>query len=113
MVARTAFTQLGYSTLLLAGTLLGMFVTYLLPVILTFSAQPVVWRLGMAAWALMAITYLPTVRFYRLSPLWAAALPLAAAFYTYATWISAVRYWMGRGGQWKGRAQAPVKFSAE
>ncbi|HTB94866.1 MAG TPA: glycosyltransferase [Candidatus Sulfotelmatobacter sp.] len=113
LIARTAFTQLGYSTLLLAGTLLGMFVTYLLPVILTFSAQPVVWRLGLAAWALMAITYLPTVRFYKLSPLWAAALPLAAAFYTYATWISAVRYWMGRGGQWKGRAQAPVKFSAE
>jgi len=113
LIARTAFTQLGYSGLLLAGTLLGMFVTYLLPVILTFSAQPAVWRLGLAAWALMAITYLPTVRFYKLSPLWAAALPLAAGFYTYATWISAVRYWLGRGGQWKGRAQAPAKSSAQ
>jgi hopene-associated glycosyltransferase HpnB len=112
LIARTAFTQLRYSSLLLAGTLLGMFVTYLLPVIFTFSAQPVVWRLGLAAWALMAITYLPTVRFYRMSPLWAAALPVAAAFYTYATWVSAVRYWLGRGGQWKGRAQAPVKSSA-
>jgi hopene-associated glycosyltransferase HpnB len=113
LIARTAFTQLGYSSLLLAGTLLGMLVTYLLPVILTFSGQPVVWRLGLAAWALMAITYLPTVRFYKLSPLWAAALPLAAGFYTYATWISAVRYWLGRGGQWKGRAQAPAKSSAQ
>jgi len=113
LIARTAFTQLGYSVLALAGTLLGMSVTYLLPVIITFSAQAVVWRLGLAAWALMAITYLPTVRFYRMSPLWAAALPLAAAFYTYATWLSAVRYWLGRGGQWKGRAQAPVKSSAE
>ena len=113
LIARTAFTQLGYSVLALAGTLLGMSVTYLLPVIITFSAQAVAWRLGMAAWALMAITYLPTVRFYRMSPLWAAALPLAAAFYTYATWLSAVRYWLGRGGQWKGRAQAPVKSSAE
>jgi hopene-associated glycosyltransferase HpnB len=113
LIARTAFTQLGYSSLLLAGTLLGMFLTYLLPVILTFSGQPVVWRLGLAAWALMATTYLPTVRFYKLSPLWAAALPLAAAFYTYATWISAVRYWLGRGGQWKGRAQAPVKSSVQ
>ena len=113
LIARTAFTQLGYSSLLLAGTLLGMIVTYLLPVILTFSGQPVVWRLGLAAWALMAITYLPTVRFYKLSPLWAAALPLAAAFYTYATWISAVRYWLGRGGQWKGRAQAPAKSSVQ
>lgn len=113
LIARTAFTQLGYSGLALAGTLLGMFVTYLLPVIFTFSAQALVWRLGLAAWVLMAITYLPTVRFYRMSPLWAAALPLAAAFYTYATWVSAVRYWLGRGGQWKGRAQAPVKSSAD
>lgn len=113
LIARTAFTQLGYSSLLLTGTLLGMFVTYLLPVIFTFSARPVVWRLGLAAWALMAITYLPTVRFHRMSPLWAAALPVAAAFYTYATWVSAVRYWLGRGGQWKGRAQAPAKSSAQ
>jgi hopene-associated glycosyltransferase HpnB len=113
LIARTAFTQLGYSSLLLTGTLLGMFVTYLLPVIFTFSARPVVWRLGLAVWALMAITYLPTVRFHRMSPLWAAALPVAAAFYTYATWVSAVRYWLGRGGQWKGRAQAPAKSSAQ
>src|SRR5258708_2054877 len=113
LIARTAFTQLGYSSLLLTGTLLGMFVTYLLPVIFTFSARPVVWRLGLAAWALMAITYLPTVRFHRMSPLWAAALPVAAAFYTYATWLSAVRYWLGRGGEVEGRAQAPVKSSAQ
>jgi hopene-associated glycosyltransferase HpnB len=113
LIARTAFTQLGYSGLLLAGTLLGMAVTYFLPVIFTFSAQPVVWRLGLAAWALMAVTYLPTVRFYRMSPLWAATLPVAAVFYTYATWLSAVRYWLGRGGQWKGRAQAPAKSSAQ
>jgi hopene-associated glycosyltransferase HpnB len=112
LIARTAFTQLRYSWLALAGTLVGMLVTYLLPVIFTFSARPMVWRLGLAAWVLMAITYLPTVRFYRMSPLWAAALPVAAGFYTYATWLSAVRYWLGRGGQWKGRAQAPVKSSA-
>jgi hopene-associated glycosyltransferase HpnB len=112
LIARTAFTQLGYSGLLLAGTLLGMLITYLLPVMFTFNAQPVVWRLGLAAWALMAITYLPTVRFYRMSPMWAVTLPVAAVFYTYATWVSAVRYWLGRGGQWKGRAQAPAKTSA-
>ncbi len=109
LIARTAFTQLGYSGLLLAGTLLGMTVTYVLPVVLTFSRQPVVWRLGLAAWALMAITYLPAVRLYGLSPLWAPGLPVAAIFYSYATWISAVRFWLGRGGQWKGRAQAPAK----
>lgn len=58
----------------------------------------------------MTLTYLPTVRFYGLSPLWAPGLPFAAIFYSYATCVSAARYWMGRGGQWKGRAQAPVKL---
>jgi hopene-associated glycosyltransferase HpnB len=106
LIARTAFTQLGYSVALLIGTLIGMFLTYLVPVVLTFSRQPAAWRLSLAAWALMAFTYLPTVRFYGLSPLWAPLLPIAAAFYSYATCLSAVRYWLGRGGQWKGRAQA-------
>ncbi len=106
LIARTAFTQLKYSSLLLTGALAGMMLTYVAPVILAFYPQPVVWRLGLAAWLLMTVTYLPTVRFYELSPLWAPFLPVAAAFYSYATWLSAVRYWLGRGGQWKGRAQA-------
>jgi len=106
LIARTAFTQLKYSSLLLLGTLVGMMLTYIAPVVLAFHPQPMVWRLGLAAWLLMAVTYLPTVRFYGLSPLWAPFLPVAAAFYSYATWLSAVRYWLGCGGQWKGRAQA-------
>ncbi len=109
LIARTAYTQLGYSPVLLLGTLLGMIVTYAAPVAWALGTQPLLWRMGLAAWALMTISYFPTVRFYRLSPLWAPALPVAAAFYSYATWVSAVRYWMGRGGQWKGRAQAPTK----
>jgi hopene-associated glycosyltransferase HpnB len=109
LIARTAFTQLGYSTMALLGTIVGMLLTYLVPVVLTFHPHALIWRLSLAAWALMTLTYLPTVRFYRLSPLWAPLLPLAAAFYSYATWLSAVRYWLGRGGQWKGRTQAPAK----
>lgn len=109
LIARTAFTQLQHSTLLLLATIAGMLPTYLLPVVLAFCSQAIVWRMSLAAWALMTITYLPTVRFYRLSPLWAPVLPVAAAFYSYSTCLSAVRYWLGRGGQWKGRAQAPAK----
>jgi hopene-associated glycosyltransferase HpnB len=109
LIARTAFTQLGYSSLVLIGTLLGMLLTYAAPVILAFSTPAILWRMGLAAWALMTISYLPTVRFYGLSPLWAATLPLAAVFYSYATWVSASRYWLGKGGQWKGRAQATKK----
>jgi hypothetical protein len=76
---------------------------------LVFDTASSVWRMSFLAWALMTVTYLPTVRFYRLSPLWVPLLPLAAAFYSYATCLSAVRYWLGSGGQWKGRAQAPRK----
>jgi hopene-associated glycosyltransferase HpnB len=108
MIARTAFTQLRYSNLFLVGTLAGMFLTYLVPVIFTFNPHVAVWRTALAAWILMTLTYMPTVRFYRLSALWAPFLPAAAVFYSYATWLSAFRYWRGRGGQWKGRAQAPA-----
>jgi len=112
LIARTAFTQLKYSPVVLFGTILGMLVMYLVPVAFSFQSDPLVWRLSLVTWALMTVTYLPTVRFYGLSPLWAPLLPLAALFYSYATWLSAARYWMGRGGQWKGRAQARAKRSA-
>jgi hopene-associated glycosyltransferase HpnB len=112
LIARTAFTQLGYSGLLLLGTIVGMLLTYLVPLALSFHAEALVWRVSLTAWALMTVTYLPTVRFYGLSPLWAPLLPLAAMFYSYATYVSAARYWMGRGGQWKGRTQAPTRSGA-
>jgi hopene-associated glycosyltransferase HpnB len=106
LVARTAFTQLRYSPLLLAGTLAGMLLTYISPIALLFAPDPTAKILGLAAWVFMSFSFLPTVRFYRLSPLWAPLLPAIAAFYTYATYLSAVRYWRGKGGQWKGRSQA-------
>jgi hopene-associated glycosyltransferase HpnB len=106
MIARTAFTQLRYSGLLLLGTLSGLTLTFLLPVILTFSANIRVWPFALAAWCLMTASFLPVVTYYRLRPIWAPLLPLAALFYGSATCLSAARYWLGRGGQWKGRAQA-------
>jgi hopene-associated glycosyltransferase HpnB len=107
LIARTAFTQLRYSALLLAGTLAGLLLTYIAPVALLFT-HPVPARvLALAAWLLMSLTFSPTVHFYRLSPLRAPLLPLAALFYAYATWLSAMRYWLNRGAHWKGRAQAP------
>ncbi len=106
LIARTAFTQLRYSPLLLAGTLAGMLLTYISPIALLFAPDPTAKILGLAAWLLMSYSFLPTVRFYRLSPLWSPLLPVIAAFYTYATWLSALRYWLGKGGQWKGRSQA-------
>jgi hopene-associated glycosyltransferase HpnB len=106
LIARTAFTQLRYSFFLLLGTLLGLFFAYLLPWISFFTAEDPAWILGSTAISLMTVTFLLTAKFYNLCPAWALTLPFAAAFYGYATCVSAVRYWLGRGGQWKGRAQA-------
>ena len=112
MIARTAFTQLRYSAILLAGTFVAMILIFVLPLALTFSANIRVWPFALAAWCLMTASFLPTVSFYRVRPILALLLPLAALFYAYATCLSAVRYWLGRGGQWKGRSQAKPKVSA-
>ena len=101
MVARTAFTQLHHSTVLLAGTMLGMFFTYLAPPIWTFAGS----RIGFAAWMCLSLAYVPMLRFYRQPVLLAPLLPAVALFYLGATIHSAVRYWLGSGGQWKGRIQ--------
>ena len=101
MIARSAFAQLRHSTLLLIGTVAGLLLTYLAPPVLAFSGS----SLGLAAWTLSAVLYAPTVRLYR-APLWTAfCLPLIAMFYLVATVESAIRYWTGRGGLWKGRVQ--------
>lgn len=112
MIARTAFTQLRYSAILLAGTFVAMILTFALPVLLTFSNSIHVWPFALAAWCLMTASFLPTVSFYRQQQILALLLPLAALFYAYATCLSAVRYWFGRGGQWKGRSQAKPKVPA-
>jgi len=104
MISRTAFYQLRHSVWLLAATILGLAITYLAPPILTFSGGwATLW--GGTAWLLMSIAFWPTLRFYSRSPLWAPLLPLIALFYMGATLHSAIRYWLGRGGEWKGRAQ--------
>lgn len=105
MVSRTAFTQLKHSIPLLAGTVIGMALTYLAPPLLFLLASPPAAWLGLAAWILMAAAYWPTLRFYRRSALWAPLLPLVALFYVAATVHSAWSYWRGRGGAWKGRVQ--------
>ncbi|HEV8042187.1 MAG TPA: glycosyltransferase [Bryobacteraceae bacterium] len=105
MISRSAFTQLHHSTLLLAGTILGMAVIYLAPPFLIWTGNRVAAAYGIAAWILMMIAYVPTLRFYRRSMLWALVLPLVALFYMIATFDSAIRYFFGRGGLWKGRVQ--------
>ncbi len=110
MVARSAYTQLRYNPLLLAGTLVGMLLLYLLPPALVLGLP---WHgdgaaaiLGGAAWLLMAAAWLPTLRLYDL-PFWRGLLlPLAGLLYTAMTFDSARRHWQGRGAAWKGRIGA-------
>ena len=108
MISRSAYAQLDYSPLILAGALVGLVLTYLAPpLVAVFAPGP--WKLaGLAAWGLMAMSFWPMLKFYRRSPLWGFALPLIGALYTVYTVKSAVDVWQGRGGFWKGRAQAQV-----
>ena len=107
MVARTAFSQLDHSPLLLVGTLLGMVLVYLMPpvglAIGLLHADPVLTGLGFWGWLLMTIAFVPMVRFYRLAPLRALGLPLIGLLFSLMTLDSALNYWRGRGGAWKGR----------
>ncbi len=107
MVTRTAYTQLRHSPLLLAGTVAGLVIVYLAPPLL-FIFAPTVTALaaGFLAELLMTAIYMPMVRFYGLPRAWALTLPVAALVYAAATLNSARLYHQGKGGQWKGRAQA-------
>ena len=51
MVSRTAYAQLRYSPLLLAGTVLGLTLTYLAPVALAIFAGGLAQILGIVVWA--------------------------------------------------------------
>jgi hypothetical protein len=111
MVARSAYAQLHYSPLLLMGTVAGMVVTYLVPPFAAIFGSGIARMVGLATWALMALAFQPTLRFYRLSPLWGVALPAIALQYTLYTLDSAYQYVRGRGGTWKGRVQANASGS--
>jgi hopene-associated glycosyltransferase HpnB len=106
MVTRTAYAQLGYSPLVLAATMLGLAMVYLAPVMTALFAWGPSQLAGWLAWIIMAAMYVPMLRFYRLSWLWAPALPLIGLFYAVFTFQSALQHWSGKGGMWKGRAQA-------
>ena len=106
MISRTAFTQLRHSVALLAGTTAAMMVAYVAPPFLVAMGSRS-GGLGLGAWLLMTGAFLPTLRYYKRSPLWAPLLPLVSLFYVGATIHSAVLYWQGRGGLWKGRVQGP------
>jgi len=108
MVVRSAYAQLSYSPLVLGGTVVAMALTYLLPPLLAIFGSGIARVIAVVAWGLMFVAFQPTLRFYRLSPLWGLALPAIALEYMIFTLDSARQYMRGRGGSWKGRLQANV-----
>ena len=117
MVARTAFTELNHSVVKLAGTVVGMVLLYVIPPVVAL-AWP--WHgthgaglVGVWAWVVMAVTYLPTLKLYGRSWGMGFSLPLAGLLYTAMTIDSARRHWLGRGGNWKGRAQSRLAGDAQ
>jgi hopene-associated glycosyltransferase HpnB len=110
MVARSAYTQLRYSRLLLAGSVLGLTLIYLVPPLVAIACplhgDYLASSLALAAWLVMAWTYLPTLRDYGLSPFYSVLLPVSGLLYLLMTLDSARRHRAGRGAHWKGRAGA-------
>ena len=115
MVARTAYTQLGYNPMALFGTLVGMLLVYIIPawafLALPFHGNGDAALIGLITWGLMTFAYWPTIKRYGRGKRDALTLPLAALFYGYFTWLSGWRHWQGRGGQWKGRSYAESSSS--
>jgi hopene-associated glycosyltransferase HpnB len=121
MIARSAYVQLRYNPLLLAGTIGGLLLLYVAPpagaiaaLIVTAagggtgSGTALAGLAGLAGWALMTASYVPMLRLYRLSALRAPALPLIAVLYAAMTADSARRHYSGRAVSWRGRAAGRV-----
>ena len=103
MVARSAYAQLRYSPILLSVAVVGLSLIYGLPALLALFGSGLTQALGIASWALMAISFVPTLRFYRMPLLWAVALPAIGLIYLAFTIDSAIQYARRGGGMWKGR----------
>jgi len=106
MISRSAFAQLRYSTVILMGTIAGMAIMFAVPPVAVALGTGGPRVAGALAWLCMAVSFQPMLRFYRRSPLWGLAFPLIGLFYAAFTVASAVQFWRGRGGRWKGRIQA-------
>ena len=108
MISRSAFAQLHYSWLLLAGVVAAMSLVFVAPIAIDLFGQGLAQVFAVLSWILMVIAFQPTLRYYGCSPLWGVALPVIAIIYLFFTLSSAWQHALGRGGMWKGRAQANV-----
>lgn len=104
MVARTAFHQLRYSIILLLLLTGLMILMFGLPVAGLLFPSVTAGILSLCAFMAMMLGYVPTLKFYHLSWKWAFLMPLIGLLFLAMTWTSAIRFWQGKGAEWKGRA---------
>jgi hopene-associated glycosyltransferase HpnB len=109
MVSRSAFAELRYSPLRLAGAIGGMALVYVAPLLFAIFERGAAQAVGAVTWTMMAIALAPMLRLYGRTLIAGFALPAIAAAYVAFTFDSALQYWRGRGGYWKGRFQAPIR----
>jgi len=111
MVARTAFTQLKYSISLLILCTIMMAASFIFPFLGLLSNNIYAILISWLALSVMIITYMPTIKFYGLSKLWALTLPISGVLYLMMTWSSAIRFFMGKRSEWKGRTYSAHNVS--
>ena len=104
MVARTAFTQLRYSNLLLAVCTLLLGLSFIAPLAGLVAGDGLTRLASLVALVAMSASYRPTIRYYDLHPLWILTLAPAACLFLAMTWTSAWRYWSGERSRWKSRS---------
>lgn len=102
MVARTAFTQLKYSTILLILCTVLMLSAFIMPLV-GFISGVMACTFSCVTFLLMAISYFPTLKYYGVNALWTVTLPVTGLLYLLMTWWSAINHWRGTGASWKGR----------
>lgn len=104
MVARSAYSQLRYSSWLLVGCTLAMILMFWIPLVALLFGLPPARIAGATALTAMLVSYLPTLRYYRQQAAWAYLMPLVGTLYLAMTWSSALRYWRGVRTAWRGRS---------
>ncbi|MEF8850672.1 MAG: glycosyltransferase [Candidatus Bipolaricaulota bacterium] len=117
-VSRSAFSQLGYSKLLLLGTVVGMVLLFLVPpgsvalgiiglLGFNFEIDPVLASglasIGGLTWLGMSVSFYPILNWYGLSPLYGILAPVGGFLYTLMTIDSGLTWLRREGSEWKGR----------
>ncbi len=106
MITRSAYAELKFSPIRLVLAIAGLTLTYFVPVFLALLAGGVPGLIGLAVCLAMILSFVPILRFYGLPLALAVTVPVVAVVYCIFTVESALLFWRGKGGEWKGRYQA-------